>query len=279
MVLYIEYVIVDNFVIDYILLKLLGITFKDNLKNKNIILSCILGTISAVCLPLLMRYEILLFVYKVLTACVMILVLKKYRSYRQYFLYLLVLFTYTFLFGGVAIAIFNIFNIPYTVNGLLLYNYEFPISAFILIFGAGSWLFKKIIQALGQQLKLNNYLCKIKLVDNGKVIECTGFYDSGNNISREGNAVNIISIDMFFMLHDDYPMEKLLFRNMDKALLKNPSYIDVSSLSTSTKYLSFTIDKMIINDQEYENVVLAVAMKNFQNFDCIINSSLMGGVK
>lgn len=279
MVLYIEYVIIDNFLIDYILLKLLSFTFKDSLKKKNIIISCILGTISAVCLPMLMRYKTLLIIYKILTAFIMVLVLKKYRSYGQYFLHLIVLFVYTFLFGGVAIAIFNIFDIPYTVNGLLLYNCEFPVSIFILIFGSGSFLFKKIILSLGQQMKLNNCLYKIKLMDNGKLIECMGFYDSGNTVSRDGNAVNIISIDTFFRLHSDYSMEKLLFRNMDESILKNPRYIDVVSISNSTKYLSFTIDKMIINNDVYENAVLAVAMKNFQNFDCIINSDLIGGVK
>ena len=36
---------------------------------------------------------------------------------------------------------------------------------------------------------------------------------------------------------------------------------------------------MIIDNKEYEDVIVAVALKNFSNFDCIINSNQLGGVK
>jgi len=277
MVLYLEYVILDNMIIDLLLLNLLGITFKDDFKKKNKLLSCFIGTISALCLPLIINYQVLLIIYKALTALIMILVLKRYKTYKKYFLYLIVFVVYTFLFGGLAIGFLNMFDINYTINGLLLYSCEFPVSVFVVIFWLGCWLFRRVILALNQQMKINNYLYKIELSDNGNTIEGVGFYDSGNTIDRNGECVNIISMEMFLKLHKEYPVEKLLFRNIDESCLKNPSYIDVKSMSSSSKYLSFTIDKMKINKNEYSNVVVAVATQNFKNFDCIINSSLLGG--
>lgn len=279
MVLYIEYVTIDNFVVDFLLLRLLKFTFKENFSVRNMIFSCLFGTIAAICMPFIIKYHILLSIYKILTAMLMILILKRYKTYQKYFLYLIVFILYTFVFGGCAIAILNIFNIPYSVNGLLLYNCEFPVSSFIIIFGLGSWLFKKIILALNQQMKTNKYLYKIVLSDNGKKVEGVGFFDSGNTIERDGKSVNIISLDLFFKLYKDYSMDKLLFRNIDDKILKNPEYIDIKSIASASKYLSFRIDKMIVDNNEYEDVVVAVALKNFNNFDCIINSKQLGGVK
>lgn len=275
MVLYIEYVIMDNLIIDYILLGLLGFTFKENFKKRSKIFSSLIGTISAIFLPYLIKYKILITLYKIMTAMLMILVLKKHKSYAKYFIYLLIFVVYTLLFGGIGIAILNIFDINYSINGLLLYSCEFPVSVFIVIFGLGGWLFKKIIISINQQIKLNNYLYHIRIIDKGNDIEGVGFYDSGNTIVRDGRAVNIISMDLFLKLHKEYSIEKLIFRNIDNSILTNASYIDIGSISSATKYLTFTIDKMIINNFEHENVDVAVALKNFNNFDCIINSNFL----
>lgn len=275
MVLYIEYVIMDNLIMDYVLLGLLDFTFKEKFNKLNILCSSIIGTISAIFLPYLTNYGFLLTIYKILTVMLMVLVVKKYKTYKRYFLYLLIFVIYTFLFGGLAIAILNIFNIRYTINGLLLYSCEFPMSLFVVIFGMCGWLLKKIVVCLNEQFKLNNCLYQIKLSDKGNTIECVGFYDTGNTINRDGRAVSIISLDMFLKLHKEYSIEKLIFRNIDDSLLTNPSYIDIKSISSSTKYLTFTIDKMIINNCEHENVDIAVALKNFNNFDCIINSNFL----
>jgi hypothetical protein len=269
----------DNFIIDYILIRLLGFTFKDRYLKKNTFFSCGIGTISAIFLPFLMNLGFLLYVYKILTAFLMVLVLKKYKSYRQYFMLLIMFFIYTLIFGGCAIAILNMFNINYTMSGLLLYNCEFPVSLFIIIFGLDSWLFKRVILAINKQFKTNNYIYKIKLIDNGKVVEGVGFYDSGNKVSRNGNGVSIISIDMFLSLYEDYSVDKLIFRNIDFNKLKHAEYIDIGSLSKSSKYLSFIIDEMFIENEKFKDVVVAVALKNFQDFDCIINSYMLGGFK
>ena len=120
-------------------------------------------------------------------------------------------------------------------------------------------------------------LMPIKLIDDGNEIEGIGYFDSGNTLDKDGKGVSIISIDLFMKLHKNFPFEKLLFRNVNSTTLKDPCYIDVRSIATSGKYLSFTIDQLVINDQVYENATVAVALKNFKNFDCIINSK-MGGV-
>ena len=277
MTLYIEYVILDNMVVDYYILRLIGVASKQKFKWKNIFFACLIGTISAMCLPFVLRYKFLVVVYKIVTALLMVLVIQRYTSFRKYFLNLGLLFFFTFVFAGVMIAVLNLLQIEYTISGVLLYNLEFPISVFLILFTVGFWLLKKVLSSLSRQLKFNNYTYNIKLIDNEKEVDGVGFFDSGNMICKDGQAVNIISSEMFFKLYSDYSVNKFLFKNIDHAKLKDASFIKIKSLSKSSEYLTFRVDKFIIDDQEFDNALFAVSSSKFENFDCIINSKLIGG--
>ena len=278
MTLYIEYVLIDNLVIDYLLLSLIEVSIKSKFGLKRKICATLIGVISAIFLPFIYKLKILVIIYKILTSCLMVLVLQKYTKFKKYFFNLGLLYLYTFLFGGVLIAVLNIFQIEYTISGVMLYNFELPVSVFLVIMCLGGWLLKKIIIKLSSQIKLNNLTCKVTIIDNGIEASGIGFVDSGNMISRNGQVVNVISSDMFFRLHKDYSINKLLFRTIDQNKLKDASYIEIKSLERACKYLTFKVDKIIIDDKVFDNSIVAVALKNFDNFDCIINSKLIGEV-
>ena len=78
MTLYIEYVILDNLVVDYMLFKLISITTKFKLYKKNLFFACLIGVLSAVFLPYVLQYNYLSVIYRLLSACLMVLVLAKY---------------------------------------------------------------------------------------------------------------------------------------------------------------------------------------------------------
>lgn len=277
MTLFIEYVILDNFVIDYMLLSLIGIATKEKIRRGNKIFASIIGTIFAIFLPYVVKYNLLAIIYKFVCAILMVLAIKKYKSFKKYIWNLSLLFVFTFLFGGLLIGVLSLLNIEYTTTNFILYNFEIPVSVFLVVFYLVYWLLKKIIKALGNQIKYNNFTHKIKLIDNGASVECIGYFDSGNMLCKDGHAVNIISSEIFFKLYQNYSVDKLLFRNIDHNILKDASYIEINSLSKAGKYLSFKIDKFVVEEHEYNDVYFAVALKNFENFDCIINSSVVGG--
>lgn len=275
MKIYIEYVILDNFIVDYLLLTITECTLKNKYKKSLKILSCLIGVITAIFLPFLYKYKIIIFIYKILSVALMILILQKYNSYRRYFKTLFLFITYTFVFGGLLIGVFNMFNIKYTTSGILLYNYEIPISLFVFILCCGGWLLKKVVSALNKQVKISRSLYPISLQDGDNIVSGVGYYDSGNNIQKDGVSVSIISLDMFMKLHKDFPIEKLLFNNVKNTNLKNADFIDVKTVNSVSKYLSFQIDKMIVEDIVIEKPVLAVVLKNFDNFDCIMNLKML----
>ena len=253
MILYIEYVILDNMVVNYLLLSLIGITTKCKLNRIRKLLSSAIGTLFAIFLPYILKIKWLIFIYKLLCSLLMVLFIKKYKTIRNYFWCLGLLFFYTFLFGGFLIATLSLLGVEYNMTGILLYNFVFS-----------------------KQLKANNFIREITLIDNNEKVEGVGYFDSGNMICKSGHAVNIISSELFFRLYRDYPIDKLLLNNIDNNILKDASYIEINSLSKGQKYLSFRIDKLVIESTEYDNVYMAVAFKKFENFDCILNSKFVG---
>lgn len=279
MILYIEYVLLDNIVIDYILIKFLEITFKEKYKKLNKFFACSIGAFMTLLLPFIMGQKILLVLYKISTAIIFVLLLKKYKSFRKFITYLILFIAYTFLIGGACLGIISILGINYTMSGVLVYSFEFPISIFILIFAGVLFLLKKIILILKNQLKITNYLYDIKLIDGNNETSGIGFFDSGNNVKSDGQGVNIISLNLFMKLYKEISIEKIILKNIDVKNLKNVKYIHIGSLSKSQEYLSFTIDKLFINKKICENAVMAVALKNFDNFDCILHSDCVGGEK
>lgn len=278
MTLYIEYVILDNFVVDYMLLGLIGACNKRKIKFIYKFFSCLIGTISAIFLPYILKYKVLVIVYKILTAMLMILIIQNRGGIKKYLFNLSLLFLFTFVFAGAMLCVLNMVQVKYTLSGVLLYNFEFPISVFLLLFYIGFWLLRKVIMHLSTQLKANNYTCEITLIDGGKEVKAVALFDSGNTICKDGNSVSIISMDMFFKLHAEYPINKFLFKNLDTSTLRDACYMDINSISYNCKCLSFKLDNLIINGIEYPNSIVAVPCKNFKNYDCILNSTYLDGV-
>lgn len=276
MTLYIEYILLDNITLDYMLLGLIGTIQKRKLKKSRRILSSLIGAVFAIFLPYLVKYKVLAIVYKVMCAMLMILALRSHKTFRSYMWDVCLLFFFTFLFGGVFVGVLGIMGVEYSTNSLLLYNFDIPLGVFLLIFYIGFWLLKKVIEALNTQVKYNNFTHQITLIDNNKEVSGIGYMDSGNVLTRDGEAVSIISSELFFKLYENYSSYKFLFRNIDHSILKNASYMSIKSLSRAEKYLSFRIDKLVIDQKEYKNACVAVSLGNFKAFDCIINSQFIG---
>jgi hypothetical protein len=121
-------------------------------------------------LPYLLKYQILVILYKIVTAGLIVLLLKKYTTIKQYIKYLSIFIIYTFILGGVVLGIIGLFKIDYSFNGVILYDFEFPISLFVIIFGSTIFLLKKMIIALKEQVQSSNFLCKVILIDGDNII-------------------------------------------------------------------------------------------------------------
>lgn len=274
MVLYLEYVLLDNYIMDYLIINLIEKTYKYKIKKLNKIIACAGGSLLVLPLPYIYNNSIILLLYRILIATYMVLVLKRYKNLKQFFTYFILFVAYTFVVGGLIFGIINFFQIEYSMSGILFYSFEFPISIFILAFIFIYNLCKKILIKLNKEKQTSNYLYKLKIYANNNEVDCVGLYDSGNRIEVDGCGVNIISLDVFMKLYNQLKLEKLILKDISSLQLKNPKYININGLKNNGKYLSFIVDKILIEESSFSDVRVAISYKNFNKFDCILSGSL-----
>ena len=204
MTLYIEYVIIDNFALDYLILSLIGCTTKQKIRIRNKIISSVIGVLFAIFLPFILPFRFWSIIYRLVSALSIMLFLKRYKSIKEYMFFVFLLFFYTAIFGGMIIFVLNIFQIKYTISGVILYKSTIPMGVLIFILFGVYCVIKKIIKNLSKQISINKTTKSMALIDNGRHVDAIGYCDSGNLVTRDGQPVNIISIDIFLKLYKNY---------------------------------------------------------------------------
>ncbi|MBQ3572343.1 MAG: sigma-E processing peptidase SpoIIGA, partial [Clostridia bacterium] len=113
MTIYIEYVIIDNFVFDYILLLLALKSKAKIIKKRRVLLSASFGTFFAIIFPFLYFNEIVLFGLKILIAFCMIAIADKFEDFKDYFIKVNKFIFLTFSFGGIIYGFMSLVGLKY----------------------------------------------------------------------------------------------------------------------------------------------------------------------
>ena len=114
MFVYVEYVLIDNFIIDYYLLwSALALTGQ-KVKGWRIFLGACFGAVTALIMPFITDNNIILIPLKILVGVLMVVIAHKFNSLRAVYLHFLIFFLYTAIVGGAVIALFNLFGLEYS---------------------------------------------------------------------------------------------------------------------------------------------------------------------
>ncbi len=202
MTVYIEYVLIDNFVIDFMLLKLTLQILGYRPKLARLFLCALLGAVLSLVTPLMYFNLILLTVFKILSGILIFCFSTKFTSAKDFYRGTLFFFFLTFLLGGTIIGVYNIFNLDY--------NSEFSVATIIL----PAYFLVKITKSLityfykRKNIETNAYFVSIKVKD--KKIDLKGFVDTGNMLYDGDNPVIIIGVKNAQKLLDGFPKIKYL---------------------------------------------------------------------
>lgn len=275
--LYIEYVLIDNLVVDYILLKFIERTMGIKLSKYRKCLFLLFGVLSALLLPYLYVCSlVVLSIYRIMVSVLMTICIKKYKKITTFFGYFGMLWAYTFFIGGVILGVLNLFNISYNSNSLILYQADVPIGVLGVALLILVCFMKKLIGYIKSKFKDLNYIYEVEIEDKNNVVRAQGFFDSGNSISCRGDGVNIISIGLFMKLYKDVDIAKVVSKHWDRLNLKNIETIYITGLGEKEKFLTFNVDKVTIKGKEYRNARFALVMKNFENYECVLHKDYVG---
>ncbi len=174
MTVYIEYVIIDNFVIDYLLLKATFALTNAPVKKGRLLFCAFLGAGISVVFPLIQVHAVILTLIKIATGLLLVLIANNYKSVKQFYITALIFIGLTFATGGAIIGVYNLLGLSYST--------ELSIGIMIL----PAWAVIKFMTAIvkhiyrKKEIAQNTYRCELTL--DGVTVKAQGFFDTGNNL-------------------------------------------------------------------------------------------------
>lgn len=271
MQVYIEYVIIDNFIIDYLILKVSLVLSREPTSVFRLLLASAVGTAVAVIIPLFTISSVLAFFIKILLGLLISVIavsdftLSKVIKVYGFFM------LFTALLGGAVIGVFYLAGVEYTAYFSLNYNSFMPIGITIFIVFIISKLVIKWVGNLLRYKDIRPFLRKCVIVTGGEKIKINGFIDSGNSLidADSGLPIMVASVNLISKL------EKVKNAIIP---LKSISYETVSGSSEMKIYL---IDKLIVYDgikaNIYKRVLIGNGKVNFNlsgDYDILLSPSM-----
>ncbi|MDD6272538.1 MAG: sigma-E processing peptidase SpoIIGA [bacterium] len=237
--MYLDELIILNFIIDYLLLDTLRNLLKINISKKRIILASLVGEISLIFLFVNLNNYVLTFI-KILLCLIMILVCFGFNDYKTLIKNTVYYYLMSFFLGG---SLFYLRE-----DGLIKYKYcLFLIPIIINIYKYFEYDLKKI---LNTRYKVTIYL------NNGKILYLNGYMDSGNE------------------LIEPYSNKKVIIINQE--VDENYYLVPYSTINNTSLIKCFNPKKVYIDGiGERKDISVGVVNKKFVGYNCLLNYKLM----
>lgn len=208
MTIYIDIVLIENLIMNYIILLATGIVAKIQIKHIRLIIASLLGAIYTVISYMKVLEIYSNFLLKLLLSIIIIYIAYNPQRMRKMWKMLLIFYMISFVFGGAAFALIYFIK-PQDIimkNGLFLGTYPLKtvilgaIVAFSLIIGT--------FKILKSKISKKNIICNIEINLNNKKIKTNALIDTGNMLKEPFSNTPVVVIEKT-LLYDCMPKEIL----------------------------------------------------------------------
>lgn len=237
--IYIDELIILNFIIDFLILKTTSKILKLNTTTQRIIISSVFGEISLLYLFVnLNNVELTLF--KLLIGIIMNLLAFGYHDIKEFIKNLIYFYMFSFFLGGTLYY--------FKIESLIKYQYYILLIPIIMnILKYFAYNLKNIISL---RYKVTIYL------KNGKVLYLNGYMDTGNTLKDPYSNKNVIIIN--------------------KDIEENYFLVPFKTIDNSSLMKCFNPKKVFIDGLgERKDIVVGISNKKFKGFSCLLNYNLM----
>ena len=272
MEVYVESVIIDNFVIDGLIgiLTLKTLRFKTN--HLRIALSAAVGTAFALVMPFVRLNAVILLLIKTAAAFLLVLLLAPYKKFPRFLLAYLTYFGYTFLLGGACIGI--IYLMTGDINSALSLNYQSPVCIGLILFLGAAAVFgvSRAAVYINRKRAVLSFYRVFSAEINGKSTgKLNGFVDSGNSLYADNLPVVVIKASAIKAVFTPETLERYLLTG---SLKEFPCgrLMEFSTLSDSKQKIPvFRPDKLVIYSGGRENIIydvmIGITFSDFSRHD------------
>lgn len=236
--MYIEEILLLNFIIDFILLETVNILLRNNIKRIRLVYASLFGEISLIYLFINISGFVMI-LFKIIMGLIMIYISFGYQDKKSYFTNLVWFYILSFFLGGVLYY--------FKINSLIKYKYYLLLVPIIMnIYRYFSYDLRSIFSL---KYKVNIYL------NNGKILYLNGYMDTGNTLVDPNSNKKVIIINKyideeFFLV----PYETINSRSLIKCFKPKKVYIDGLG--------------------ERNDIVVGVINKKFYGYNCLLNKLL-----
>ena len=258
MTVYIEYVLINNFVIDYLLLKATFELTGKAVSNRRLFVCAFLGSGFALLYPLITENKIIFTLAKVVFGFILVFIACKNLSFKSYYLNAVIFFVYTFLTGGALIGIYNLFGMNYSDEYFTALTF-IPVYFILRSFG-------KAVKFIYNRRHVMRSTVDVELSLDDVKLKAVGFFDTGNGV-YDGNSPVIFCEKKF--AENFISIKGIKFKR-----------ITVNTINGAKESLAFKLDsvKIYIKDKLniFNNVTLCVSKHGVgSGYDVILHPALM----
>lgn len=254
MIVYIDIVIIVNFIIDLLLLISVDLLLKRKTKFKKILIASLIGS-SSTMLLFIINSNLLLLFFKFIISILMILISFNYKSFKYFKDNLFWLYIISIILGG-TIYLFND-QIALVNNGLVFDKNGLKINLVILLIVSPIIIFKYVKFQKNFKDTYSNYY-NVLIYYKDVVISDTGFLDTGNKL-----------IDPYFgrpiiLVNKELIKEKVNTFPVPYKVLGSDGLLDV-----------FKPDKIVVNNKTTKKVLIGLSDVSLNGINIILNMEVI----
>ena len=226
---YVDLILILNFIIDFLILITISIILRRNASIKRILFSTFVGTLSILVLFINMC-SLVLFLFKMVLSILLVLIAFGYKDIKYFFNNILYFYTTSILLGG-FLYFLNI-QIGYEKVGLTFIDNNVKLNFLVVVIFSPFILYIYIRQIKEFKLFYSNRK-KVNVYLDDRIIELNGYVDSGNTLVEPyGGKFVIIAHNKEI---DDYskvnnyilvPYKTLNYEGIIKCIVPKCVYID-----------------------------------------------------
>ncbi|MBQ7340381.1 MAG: sigma-E processing peptidase SpoIIGA [Clostridia bacterium] len=259
MTVYIEYVLINNFIIDFFLLKTTFLLGGKKVKIYRLILASIFGSVVALIYPLINLSAFLTAIFKLSIGIMLLILSASYKDKKEFVACFLFFLTLSALLGGGIFMAYSFFGVEeikeFEVAFCCIPAYF--ITAFI----------KKIAMIFYKKADVERFTFEVEIFYNEKKVKGRAFLDTGNNVYYKNTPAVICSKRFFSSLKlkiEDY-------RKLEK--------IKIDTINGQTENYCILLDKLKILNGQTENIIdnvwMVITDKSILGVDLILHPRQM----
>lgn len=226
MTIYVDIVLVENLIMNYIILFATGLVLKLKINQIRIIISSLLGAMYSI-----IAYAGILEIYSSLGLKIVLSILIVYIAFnpqnaKKMWKYILIFYLTSFVFGGAAFALIYIIK-PQDIlmrNGLFLGTY--PLKTVMLSAIIGFFIIVTAFTIVKSKISKKDMFCNIEIKLNEKIIKTKAMLDTGNLLKEPITNTPVVVVE-HTLLYECIPKE--ILNNLEKIIggdfEKLPNYI------------------------------------------------------